>query len=69
MAAREFFIEMKHPGNGKRQYPGVPYLFSDINREEPTAAPSLGQHNEEIYCERLGYTRNDLDKFREAGVI
>jgi crotonobetainyl-CoA:carnitine CoA-transferase CaiB-like acyl-CoA transferase len=47
----------------------VPYLFSDINREEPTAAPSLGQHNEEIYCERLGYTRNDLDKFREAGVI
>jgi crotonobetainyl-CoA:carnitine CoA-transferase CaiB-like acyl-CoA transferase len=69
MAAREFFIEMKHPGNGKRQYPGVPYLFSDINREEPAAAPSLGQHNEEIYCERLGYTRNDLDKFREAGVI
>ena len=64
MAAREFFIEMKHPGNGKRQY-----LFSDINREEPTAAPSLCQHNEEIYCERLGYTRNDLDKFREAGVI
>jgi crotonobetainyl-CoA:carnitine CoA-transferase CaiB-like acyl-CoA transferase len=69
MAAREFFIEMKHPGNGKRQYPGVPYLFSDINREEPAAAPSLGQHNEEIYCERLGHTRNDLDKFREAGVI
>jgi crotonobetainyl-CoA:carnitine CoA-transferase CaiB-like acyl-CoA transferase len=69
MAAREFFIEVKHPGNGKRQYPGVPYLFSDINREEPAAAPSLGQHNEEIYCERLGYTRNDLDKFREAGVI
>ena len=46
-------------------YPGVPYRFSEIQREAPVAAPLLGQHNEEIYCGRLGYTKRDLDKLKE----
>ena len=25
--------------------------------------------NEEIYCERLGYTREDLGRLREGGII
>jgi hypothetical protein len=32
-------------------------------------APLLGEHNEEIYCGRLGYTKEDLVKFRQTGVI
>jgi crotonobetainyl-CoA:carnitine CoA-transferase CaiB-like acyl-CoA transferase len=50
-------------------FPGVPYRFSEIKRESPMAAPLLGQHNEEIYCGRLGYHKRDLAKFKEAGVI
>jgi len=68
MAARGFFVEADHPEIGKLQYPGVPYRFSDIQREAPAAAPLLGQHNEEIYCNRLGYTKQDLNKLNEAGI-
>ena len=69
MAAREFFVEVEHQETDKLKYPGVPYTFSEIQREIPVAAPLLGQHNEEIYCGRLGYTRHDLVKLKEAGVI
>jgi crotonobetainyl-CoA:carnitine CoA-transferase CaiB-like acyl-CoA transferase len=69
MAARGFFVEVENPEFGKLKYPGVPYRFSDIQREAPASAPSLGQHNEEIYCRRMGYTMKDLVKFREAGII
>ena len=69
MAAREYFVEIERKNTGKLTYPGVPYRFSDIQQEEPTGAPLLGQHNKEIYCGRLGYTKRDLTKFMEAGII
>ena len=69
MAARGFFVEVEHPVTGKLKYPGVPYQFSDIPKESPIAAPLLGQNNEEIYCTRLGYTKSDLVKMEEAGII
>jgi crotonobetainyl-CoA:carnitine CoA-transferase CaiB-like acyl-CoA transferase len=69
MAERGFFAEVEHPEIGKLKYPGVPYRFSDIPRENPTAAPLLGQNNEEIYCGRMGYSKQDLVKLGEAGII
>lgn len=32
-------------------------------------APLLGEHNVEIYCERLGLSRRDLVRLRQAGVV
>ena len=69
MAARGFFVDVEHQEGGKLKYPGVPYRSSEIRLEVPVAAPLLGQHNEEIYCGRLGYTNQDLVKLKEAGVI
>ena len=69
MAARQFFVDINRKDTGKLTFPGVPYRFSEIQREKPVAAPLLGQHNEEIYCGRMGYTRGDLVRFKEAGVI
>ena len=69
MASRGFFTEIEHRENGKLKYPGVPYRFSEVNRSAPVAAPLLGQHNEDIYCGRLGYSKGDLVKLKEAGVI
>jgi crotonobetainyl-CoA:carnitine CoA-transferase CaiB-like acyl-CoA transferase len=69
LTAREFFVDIEHSENGKLKYPGVPYRFFDLPRETPAAAPQLGQHNEEIYCGRLGYTRENLAKLKEASVI
>jgi crotonobetainyl-CoA:carnitine CoA-transferase CaiB-like acyl-CoA transferase len=69
MAERGFFVEVEHPELGKLTYPGVPYKLTDIPLEKPAAAPLLGQHNEEIYCNRLGFTKQDMIKLNETGVI
>ena len=69
MASLGFFVEVEHPEIGKLKYPGVPYRFSDIKRETPMAAPLLGQHNEEVFCGWMGYTRQYLAKLSECGVI
>jgi crotonobetainyl-CoA:carnitine CoA-transferase CaiB-like acyl-CoA transferase len=50
-------------------YPGQPYQFSKTAPRNRHGAPLLGQHNEEVYCTRLGYTKQDLIKLREAGII
>jgi len=66
--ARDFYVEIDHPRAGKLMYPGVPYQLSSTAPRNHRGAPLLGQHNEEIY-QRLGFTRPDLVKLREAGDI
>ena len=68
MKSREFFATVDHPLTGGLQCPSVPYKFSKTPARL-RAAPLLGQHNEEIYCQRLGYSRQDIPKMREAGII
>lgn len=67
--AREFFKEIDHPAAGKLMYPGIPYKLSKSAPSGDFGAPLLGQHNEEIYCGRLGYSKRKLVKLKEAGVI
>jgi crotonobetainyl-CoA:carnitine CoA-transferase CaiB-like acyl-CoA transferase len=64
---RGYFVEIDHPVAGKFKYPGAPVKSPDWVIRSP--APLLGQHNEEIYCDKLGYTKLDLVKLRECGVI
>lgn len=67
--ARDFFQELEHPEAGRLKYPGPPYRFSQTPWSLSRPAPLLGEHNKEIYCNRLGYTKEDLTQFRRAGVI
>lgn len=67
--ARDFYVEIEHPVAGKLMYPGLPYKLSKTVPRHNQGAPLLGQHNEEIYSNRLGYSKQDLIKLREAGVI
>ncbi len=69
LASRGFFVEVEHPEMGKTRYPSAPYKFSLTPWRVERPAPLLGQHNEEVYCGRLGYTRRELVKMREAGTI
>ncbi|MBI4286912.1 MAG: CoA transferase [Chloroflexi bacterium] len=68
-AARGFFTEIEHPETGKLKYPSAPYQFSETPWRVERPAPLLGQHNEEVYCQRLGYTRDDLARLRGLHVI
>jgi len=67
--ARGFFEEVYHPVIGRATMPGPPFKLMETPWQLKNPAPLLGEHNEEIYCQRLGYTRDDLVRLREQGVI
>lgn len=69
LKAREYFTEIDHPETGKVTYPGAPIHMMETPPKTRYPAPLLGQHNKDIYCDRLGYTREDLVKLRESGII
>ena len=66
--ARGFFVELDHAEAGTQVYPSAPYQFSKT-LWDGRPAPLLGEHNEEILCERLGYSRSLLEQLADAGVI
>jgi CoA:oxalate CoA-transferase len=69
MKARGFFVDIDHPEAGKFRYPSAPYKFSKTPWRADHPAPLLGQHNEEVYCQRLGYSKQELIQLRNAGII
>ncbi|MGB2885630.1 MAG: CoA transferase, partial [Dehalococcoidia bacterium] len=54
LKAREYFTEIDHPETGKVTYPGAPIHMMETPSKARYHAPLLGQHNKEIYCDRLG---------------
>ncbi len=66
---RGFFVEIEHSVAGKLRYPGAPYKLSETPWAVQQPAPLLGQHNEEIYCKRLGYSHDQLSNLRTMGII
>jgi len=52
---------------GAVKYPGAPFK-SEAGFQIRRPAPTLGQHNEEVYGS-LGYSRDDLVELSEIGVI
>ncbi len=66
---RRFFQEVEHPVAGKFYYPTAGYIFSEMPWQAERPAPLLGEHNEEVYCGRLGYSHEELARLRAEGVI
>ncbi|MBI2908155.1 MAG: CoA transferase [Chloroflexi bacterium] len=65
---RGFFVEFDHPFVGKVKAPRGPCAYSETPVAMDTPSPLLGQHNQEV-LERLGYSKEDIVKLAEAGVI
>ncbi|MFC2041708.1 CaiB/BaiF CoA transferase family protein [Chloroflexota bacterium] len=68
LRAREYFVEIEHPVAGKLRYPGGPYRMSETPFQF-SPAPLLGEHNEEVYDQRLGFSKEDIVRLRQYGVI
>lgn len=66
--ARGFWVDIEHPATGSLTYPGAPFKMTETPWQKGRA-PLLGEHNEEIYCECLGYTKEELTRLRAMGVI
>ncbi len=69
LAACNYFVEIDHPKIGKAIYPGAPYRLLKTPWTIKRHAPLLGEHNEEIFCKRLGYSKSTLVQFRQMGII
>ncbi len=66
---RGFFAETDHPMLGHLKMLGAPYKLSETPWSLRTPAPLLGQHNEEVFCGTLGFSKVDLVDLRRTGVI
>jgi len=64
---RGYFVEVENPATSKVCYPGAQVKMGEL-LYELKGAPLLGEHNEEVYCNKLGYNKSDLVRLREQGV-
>jgi crotonobetainyl-CoA:carnitine CoA-transferase CaiB-like acyl-CoA transferase len=65
---RKMLLESQDPDGSKTFVPGLTVKFSDT----PGAVgpiPHPGAHNEEVYCDWLGYSTKDLANWQEEGAI
>jgi crotonobetainyl-CoA:carnitine CoA-transferase CaiB-like acyl-CoA transferase len=67
--ARRIFIEMEHPVVGKHLHYGPVPRLSETPGLVTRTAPLLGEHNQEIYCGELGFSKEDLLALTGARVI
>lgn len=66
--AREMVVEVDHPAIGRMKTLGVPVKLSETPGAVLRAAPTLGQHNDEILVE-LGYSESEIVSLHDAGVV
>ena len=66
---RDFWRDIEHPVAGTLRYPGAPFKLSATPAAIDVPAPLLGEHNEVIYCGMLHYTREQLVRMRQLGII
>lgn len=67
--AREMFIDIHHPVIGDMTVNGNPVKMMDMMPRINMPAPTLGQHNAEIFTEKLGLSEEEFTKLKSEGVI
>jgi crotonobetainyl-CoA:carnitine CoA-transferase CaiB-like acyl-CoA transferase len=67
---RATFTEVVHPELGQTlTYVGAPMLPHECAWREGPRAPLVGEHNEEVYGEQLGLSREDVARLKERRII
>ena len=70
MRARDNVIAVPGPDGGALRMPGIVPKLSRTPGQVRSAGPAVvGAHNEEIYCGRLGLTRDDLSALAKQGIV
>ena len=67
--AREMVRWVDDPQLGSVPIPGFPWKFGDQPELPPIVAATLGQHNEEILCGRLGLSADRVRSLTDDGVL
>ena len=69
LKARGFFADVGHAETGTITCPTAPYRLSKTPWRAERPAPLLGEHNEMVYCGRLGHSREELSSMIEQGIV
>ena len=67
---REFYVGVEHPELDETvTYVGAPYKMTETPWSISRRAPLIGEHNEEILGNELGFAKEEMRLLKEAGVI
>ena len=69
LAERGHIVSLEHPLHGTAFVEGPRCLLSETPGEVVRAAPTLGQHNETVLRDLLGYGDDRIRALREGGVL
>ena len=67
--ARGFLTDLGNAASGAVTGPGRPFNLEGTPWRLDSPAPSLGQHNQLVYCNRLGFSKGELVILSEQGVM
>jgi len=66
---RALRVDMSHPLGGTAPVVASPMRLSETPVEYRIAPPTLGQHNDEIYCGLLGKSEAEVARLKAAGIV
>jgi benzylsuccinate CoA-transferase BbsF subunit len=66
---RNFIREVDHPQIGKRLVFGPPWQISGDTSYIPRRGPLVGEHNDYVFCDLLGLSREEVSRLKEEKVI
>ncbi len=68
LQARSLFELERHPVTGDHAIPTLPFRFCHVDNWLRSAAPTLGQHNDEVLAE-IGLSRAEIRHLRLADIV
>ena len=69
LKARKMIQEFDDPNEGRLVLTGSPLKFSEVEEQEPTPAPRLGQDTDEVLQKLLGLSVEELAQLHEKEII
>ena len=69
LAHRGFFETLDHPVMGLTPYDGPATIYSRTPQRLRSAAPCLGQHNDEVLRDCLGMGADEIERLRGIGAL
>jgi crotonobetainyl-CoA:carnitine CoA-transferase CaiB-like acyl-CoA transferase len=67
--AREMLVEVEHPTLGPLVLPGIPIKLGDTPGSVRKAPPLVGEDNDRVYAELLGFSVAEMEELRASGAI
>ena len=66
---RNMVVDLKHPNGSSTKGPGNPIKLSRSSDEVFTAAPTLGQHTDEVMTQLLNLSVKQIQQMKDQGII